>query len=68
MAGLFTTHQTPKVNVKLSLCLTKHHAIKTYWEVDVQCHAFLTLELEVGEWSTSRPGRFAPGESAPGIH
>jgi hypothetical protein len=21
-----------KVNVKLSLCLTKHHAMKTYWE------------------------------------
>jgi hypothetical protein len=20
-----------KVNVKLSLCLTKHHAMKTYW-------------------------------------
>jgi len=21
-----------KVKVKLSLCLTKHHAMKTYWE------------------------------------
>jgi hypothetical protein len=21
-----------KVKIKLSLCLTKHHAIKTYWE------------------------------------
>jgi hypothetical protein len=24
-----------KVNVKLSLCLTKHHAMKTYWGVEV---------------------------------
>jgi hypothetical protein len=23
---------TSKVKVKLSLCLTKHHAMKTYWE------------------------------------
>jgi hypothetical protein len=24
-----------KVKVKLSLCLTKHHAMKTYWGVEV---------------------------------
>jgi hypothetical protein len=24
-----------KVKVKLSLCLTKHHAMKKYWEVEV---------------------------------
>jgi len=24
-----------KVKVKLPLCLTKHHAMKTYWGVDV---------------------------------
>jgi hypothetical protein len=24
-----------KVNVKLSLCLTEHHAMKTYWGVEV---------------------------------
>jgi hypothetical protein len=24
-----------KVKVKLSLCLTKHHAMKTYWGEDV---------------------------------
>jgi hypothetical protein len=23
------------VKVKLSLCLTKHHAVKTYWGVEV---------------------------------
>jgi len=26
---------TVKVKVKLSLCITKHHAMKTYWEVEV---------------------------------
>jgi uncharacterized protein (DUF362 family) len=24
-----------KVKVKLSLCLTKHHAMKTYWRMEV---------------------------------
>jgi hypothetical protein len=31
-------------------------------------HIFLTLSLVGGEWSTSRPGRFTPGERAPGTH
>jgi hypothetical protein len=26
----------------LSLCLTEHHAMKTYGEVVIQLHAFLT--------------------------
>jgi hypothetical protein len=42
-------------NVQLSLCLTKHHT-------------FLTSALGGGEWSASRPGRFTPGERAPGSH
>jgi hypothetical protein len=29
---------------------------------------FLTSALVGGEWSTSRPGRFTPGERAPGTH
>jgi hypothetical protein len=29
---------------------------------------FLTSALVGGEWSTSRPGRFTPGERAPGAH
>jgi hypothetical protein len=29
---------------------------------------FLTSELDGGEWSDSRPGRFTPGEIAPGTH
>jgi hypothetical protein len=29
---------------------------------------FLTSAVGGGEWSASRPGRFTPGENAPGIH
>jgi hypothetical protein len=29
---------------------------------------FLTLALDGGEWSVSRPGRFTPGERAPNAH
>jgi hypothetical protein len=36
-----------KVKVKkMSLCLTKYHAMKTNWGVEVQLHAFLTLALD----------------------
>jgi hypothetical protein len=28
-------HRRDKVKVKLSLCLTKHRAMKTYWGVEV---------------------------------
>jgi len=31
--------------VKLSLCVTKHHAMKIYFGVQVQLHAFLTSAL-----------------------
>jgi hypothetical protein len=31
-------------------------------------HIFLISALVGGEWSTSRPGRFTPGERAPGTH
>jgi hypothetical protein len=34
--------------------------------VDVEIHIFLTSALVGGEWPTSRPGRFTPGERAPG--
>jgi hypothetical protein len=36
--------------------------------VDVYIHIFLTSALIGGEWSTSRPGRFTPGEIAPRTH
>jgi len=32
--------------------------------VDVEFHIFLTSALDGGEWSTSRPGRFIPRETA----
>jgi hypothetical protein len=31
-------------------------------------YIFLTSALYGGEWSASRPGRFTPGEGAPGAH
>jgi hypothetical protein len=30
--------------------------------------SFLTSALDRSEWSPSRPGRFTPGERAPGTH
>jgi hypothetical protein len=51
-----------KKKVKLSLCLTKHHAMKTYWGVEVQLHTFFTSALGGGERSASRPGHFTAGK------
>jgi hypothetical protein len=42
--------------------------MKAYEGVDVYIHIFLTSALAGGEWSVSRPGRFTPGERAPGTH
>jgi hypothetical protein len=39
-----------------------------YGGVDVQIHIFLTSALAGGEWSTSRPCCFTPGEKAPRAH
>jgi hypothetical protein len=52
----------------LSFCLIKHYAMKAYGGVDIYIHIFLTSALAGGEWSASRPGRFTPGERAPGTH
>jgi hypothetical protein len=43
------TDKIMKVNIKLSLCLTKHHTMKKYWGAEVKLHAFLTSELDGGE-------------------
>jgi len=44
-----------QVKVKLSLCLTEHHAMEVYWGVEVLIHAFLTSALDGRDWSVSRP-------------
>jgi hypothetical protein len=40
--------------------------VKECGGVDVEIHIFLTSALVRGMWSASRPGRFIPGERAPG--
>jgi hypothetical protein len=50
---------------KLSLCLIKHYAMKTYGGSGGIAPPFSTSALDGGEWSASRPGRFIPGEIAP---
>jgi hypothetical protein len=40
--------------------------MKAYGGVDVETHIFLISALAEDQWSTSRPGRFSPGEKAPG--
>jgi hypothetical protein len=42
--------------------------MKEYERVDQSIQAFLTWILVGGEWSALRPGRFVPGERAPGTH
>jgi hypothetical protein len=42
--------------------------MKAYGGVDVCIQIFLTSALAGGEWSASPPGRFTPGERAPGTH
>jgi len=59
---LFPVQARLKVKVKLSLCLTKHHARKMYWEVEDSSTNSLTLLLDGGEWSASHPSHFTPKE------
>jgi hypothetical protein len=57
-----------KVKVKLSLCLTKHHAMR---HIGDWTHSFmhsLTSALDGGDWLASRPGRFTPRERPPTTH
>jgi len=52
----------------MSLCLTKHLAMNTYWGVEIWFHAFLTSAPDGGEWSASRTGRLTLGERTLGTH
>jgi hypothetical protein len=56
------------VKVKLSLCLSKYHAMLTHREVEVSLLSFLTSALGGGEWSVSHPDRVTLGETIPGAH
>jgi hypothetical protein len=56
------------VKVKVKGNLTKHHAMKTYWGVEVQLYALLTSAPDGGEWLASCPGRFTPRERVPGTN
>jgi hypothetical protein len=58
-------HNEANVKVNLFLCLTQHHAMKTYRGVEVWLHTFLTSAPDGGEWSASRPGLCTPGEKPP---
>jgi hypothetical protein len=49
MVTITTKHTVLGGKVNLSVCLIKHHAIKTYGEVEVYLHAFLILILDGGE-------------------
>jgi hypothetical protein len=46
-----TTPGPLKVKTNLSLCLIKHHAMKTYWGVEVYIQEFLTSVLDGDELS-----------------
>jgi len=58
------------VKVKMTLCITKHHTMDTYWGsggIDSSMHS-LTLAQDGGEWSTLCPSRFTPRERAPSTY
>jgi hypothetical protein len=57
-----------KVKVKLSLCLIKHHSIKTYWSGGIAPRIIWPRYCMEEVWSASRTGRFTPREEASGTH
>lgn len=50
-----------KVNLKVSLCLSKHHAVKTYAGVKVTLHSFIIAALDVEKWSAAHSYALPPG-------
>jgi hypothetical protein len=62
----FDTNSSPDViNVKFSLCLTKHYAMRTYEGVDVETHPF---GISRGECLASRPSCFTSCHRSRGTH
>jgi hypothetical protein len=59
-----------KVKIKLSLCLNNEAPCnKNVWGVYIYIGpAFLISATDGDEWSASRPGRFTPGQTTPGVH
>jgi len=53
----------PKIHSSIIFQSMQLH-MKTYGEVEVQLHTFITLALGEGEWSASCPGKFIPKEKA----
>jgi hypothetical protein len=47
-ATAFLLFHILQVKVKLSLCLTKYHAMKTYWGLGVELHIFFDLGTSTG--------------------
>jgi hypothetical protein len=64
----FSNYFDVKVKVKLTLFLTKHHAMKTYWRSGGETPRILTSALDGGEWSASRSGGFTSRQRATGTH
>jgi len=54
-----------KVKVKMSLYITKQHAMKTNGGMEVQLHGFLISVLGGVEWSDLRSDHFILGEKYP---
>jgi hypothetical protein len=57
--GRYTSRLHILKNIKLFLCLIKHHIINKYEGVELELHSFLTSALHRGEWSASRPKEIA---------
>jgi hypothetical protein len=56
----FTSHRIVLIVIKLSPCVTKHYATKTYGRVDAEIHVFLKLTLVGRKWWASISGRLTP--------
>jgi hypothetical protein len=53
------------VKVMLSLFLTRHHAMKMYWGVEVELHAFLTLKVVEVSGQLRDLAALPPGKGTP---